>query len=35
MYVRKFDAADEEGVKAVVGEAVERYGHLDGKNSML
>jgi len=35
VYVRKFDAADEEGVKAVVGEAVERYGHLDGKNSML
>lgn len=29
VYARKFDAADEEGVKAVVGEAVERYGHLD------
>ncbi|KAF8453461.1 hypothetical protein BGX38DRAFT_1268571 [Terfezia claveryi] len=29
VYARRFDAADEEGVKTVVGEAVERYGHLD------
>ncbi|KAF8426035.1 hypothetical protein EV426DRAFT_41206 [Tirmania nivea] len=29
VYARKFDAADEEGVRAIVGEAVMRYGHLD------
>ena len=35
MYARKFDAADEEAVKAVVREAVEKYGHLDGKDPIL
>lgn len=31
VYARKFDAADEEGVKEVIGEAVKKYGHLDGE----
>ena len=29
IHARKFDAADEEAVKAVVAEAVEKYGRLD------
>ena len=31
VYARRFDAADEEGVKGVINEAVKRYGHLDGE----
>lgn len=29
IHVRKFDAADEEAVKAVIAEAIEKYGRLD------
>lgn len=29
MHTRKFDAADEKAVKAVVDDALERYGRLD------
>lgn len=31
VYGRKFDAADEEGVKEAINEAVKKYGHLDGE----
>lgn len=32
VHARKFDAADEEGVKEVISKAIKRYGHLDGES---
>ena len=35
VYARKFDTSDEGAVQKVIGEALEKYGRLDGMDSIL